>query len=444
MKLLKDKYKLLEKTDEDEKVMLFLGQTVQEPVVNVDIRSLKKRWMQNPEFVQRYTQEFHTMATLDSPLFLKVYDIDFSNNIFFVATEHVEGKTIYDVIKDRMKLSLAQVINIITQISKALGHAMRENVKYRSLTYSDIMFSDNGKIKILKFHVPRNVSSPLGLESAKDSVAPVASQSSDIFFIGNLFYEILTFETLVSTASVRNVKSVKDFHFEAKNTPGLKPAQSESVKELIYKCVTSDMASRFQTIDELLAALVKFVQDQVNKTDVLTSMQVDPSKFKKNEKKETAENKAPSIINGTLGKSGAEKETAHEQLLAAPVKPQKTEAREKPSKNISDDPYDILFGKTRTVEPLKKGEFSMLNDEAAPQNLPGPEKNNENESETASFENVNGSPACTENTGKENIGPMWKNKKSGGSGIFAKLAGFWYTMLLMIMSFLGFVLYIFW
>jgi len=443
MKLLKDKYKLLEKTDEDEKVMLFLGQTVQEPVVNVDIRSLKKRWMQNPEFVQRYTQEFHTMATLDSPLFLKIYDIDFSNNIFFVATEHVEGKTIYDVIKDRVKLSLAQVINIVTQVSKALGHAMRENVKYRSLTYSDIMFSDNGKIKILKFHVPRNVSSPLGLDSSRDTVVPIASQSSDIFFIGNLFYEILTFETLVSTASVRNVKSIKDFAFEAKNTPGLKPAQSESVKELIYKCVTSDMASRFQTIDELLAALVKFVQDQVNKTDVLTSMQVDPSKFKKSGKKESAESKAPSIINGTLGNNDAEKEPSRESSSAA-VKAQKSEAREKRPGNISDDPYDILFGKTRTVEPLKKGEFSMLNDEAAPQKLQMPKKSDENSLEEASLEEESGAPVEAKNMNKENIGPMWKNKKSGGSGIFAKLAGFWYTMLMMIMSFLGFVLYIFW
>ncbi len=439
MKLLKDKYKLLEKTDEDEKVMLFLGQTVHEPVVSVDIRSLKKRWMQNPEFVQRYTQEFHTMATLDSPLFLKVYDIDFSNNIFFVATEHVEGKTLYDLIKDRVKLSLAQVINIITQVSKALGHAMRENVKYRSLTYSDIMFSDNGKIKILKFHVPRNVSSSLGLESSRNAVAPVASQSSDIFFIGNLFYEILTFETLVSTASVRNVKTIKDFHLEAKNTPGLKPSQAESVKELIYKCVTSDIASRFQTIDELLSALVKFVQDQVNKTDVLTSMQVDPSKFKKNEKKESAETKAPSIINGTLGKNEAEKEPKRAPL-ATPAKAQKNEAREEnKSKNISDDPYDILFGKTRTVEPLKKGEYSMLSDEAAPQDLPRQER-----PDAVSNEDENSASDEVKTAGKENIGPMWKNKKSGGSGIFAKLAGFWYTMLMMIMSFLGFVLYIFW
>jgi len=53
MKLLKDKYKLLDKLDEDEKIILFLGQSVKEPVANVDIRTLKKRWLRNPDFVQR-------------------------------------------------------------------------------------------------------------------------------------------------------------------------------------------------------------------------------------------------------------------------------------------------------------------------------------------------------------------------------------------------------
>ena len=91
MKLLKDKYKLLEKIDEDEKMAMFLAQTVHEPVINVDVRILKKRFMQKPDFVQRYTHEFQAMSRLDLPVFLKIYDIDFFNNLFFVTSEHVEG-----------------------------------------------------------------------------------------------------------------------------------------------------------------------------------------------------------------------------------------------------------------------------------------------------------------------------------------------------------------
>nr|HPG56727.1 protein kinase [Candidatus Wallbacteria bacterium] len=170
MKLLKDKYKLLEKIDEDEKVMLFLAQTVKEPVVNINIRTLKQRRLKNPDFVQRYTQEFQTMAALDSPLFLKIFDIDFYQDVFFVASEHVEGESLHTILKEREKLSLAQIINIVTQLTRAFGHALRENVKYRSLTYSDIIYQVSGKIKILQFHIPRDVISNKDFENKISSV----------------------------------------------------------------------------------------------------------------------------------------------------------------------------------------------------------------------------------------------------------------------------------
>jgi|GEM_PF-3810032 len=430
MKLLKDKYKLLDKLDEDEKIILFLGQSVKEPVANVDIRTLKKRWLRNPDFVQRYTQEFQAMASLDSPLFMKIYDIDFFNDVFFVASEHLEGKTLQTVILEKEKLSLAQVINIITQLTRAFGQAFRENIKYRSLNYSDILLMQNGKIKITQFHIPRNIVSNAGGEQR------VMSVSTDIFFIGCLFYELLTSVALFETCglSVRNVKSAKDFKLEPHNAHGVIPKQIESLKEIIFKCVTSDIASRYQTIDELLNALVKFVQEQVNKTDVLSTMQVDPSKFshgKDYEARNGSELKPPSIMGiSPVANAAKNSEGIKIPSFASPGGEKNAEpaCRTSAKDPSGEDPYAILFGKKKVSHENscdETGSSDAASDEAS--------DGRENDQLRPGPKNVKGN------------GEMWKNKKtSGGKSMLAKIANFWYSMIFTIVGFLSFLLYIFW
>lgn len=444
MKLLKDKYKLLEKIDEDEKVMLFLAQTVKEPIINVNIRTLKQRRLKNPDFVQRYTQEFQAMAALDSPLFLKIYDIDFFQDVFFVACEHLEGKSIQAILKEGDKLSLAQIINIITQLTRAYGYALRENVRYRSLTYSDIIYQTNGKIKITQFHIPRDVI------SNKEYDNRISSVNTDIFFIGCLFYELLTHRQLFEAdgLSVRNVKVIKDFKLEAHNSKNLTPQQIESLKNIIFKCVTSEISSRYQSIDELLNALVNFVSDQINKTDVLTSMQVDPSKFmntsgakpRTDDKINTPKNKTEELKNdlkipvfNSFGENKAENSAA----LNEAENSNKAERGGAPAGNAADDgaAYDILFGK-KNAGGLKQAAFGSKNDG---------ESGFSKASQAPAGKNHTQPGVKTLKSARSSGGEMWNNKKSsGGRGIMAKIAGFWYSMLLVISGFLSFLLYVFW
>ncbi len=443
MKLLKDKYKLLEKIDEDEKVMLFLAQTVKEPVFNVNIRTLKQRRLKNPDFVQRYTQEFQAMAALDSPLFLKIYDIDFYQDVFFVASEHLEGKSIQAILKERDKLSLAQIINIITQLTRAYGYALRENVRYRALTYSDIIYQTNGKIKITQFHIPRDVI------SNKEYDNKVSSVNTDIFFVGCLFYELLTHKQLFQAdgLSVRNVRVIKDFKLEAYNSKNLNPQQIESLKNVIFKCITSEISSRYQSIDELLNALVNFVSDQINKTDVLTSMQVDPSKFMKtsdakfqpDDKTQTPKNKMDETNRDfkipAFNSFGENKADAHAAFNEANNN-NKTDRDRPADRSAADDnaAYDILFGR-KNAGGLKQASF---------------ETNGNNPNGSASEMTADNNDTTTtdkkffKNT-RTSGGEMWNNKKSsGGKGVLAKIAGFWYSMLFMLTGFLSFLLYVFW
>lgn len=443
MKLLKDKYKLLEKIDEDEKVMLFLAQTVKEPVFNVNIRTLKQRRLKNPDFVQRYTQEFQAMAALDSPLFLKIYDIDFYQNVFFVASEHLEGKSIQAILKERDKLSLAQIINIITQLTRAYGYALRENVRYRALTYSDIIYQTNGKIKITQFHIPRDVI------SNKEYDNKVSSVNTDIFFVGCLFYELLTHKQLFQTdgLSVRNVRVIKDFKLEAYNSKNLNPQQIESLKNIIFKCITSEISSRYQSIDELLNALVVFVSDQINKTDVLTSMQVDPSKFMKidgnksqpDDKTQSPKNKPDETGNDfkipAFNSFGENKPDARAAFNEA--NNNKTTDRDRPAdRSAADDnaAYDILFGR-KNAGGLKQASFET--------------NGNKPDGSASEMTADNSDTTTTDKKSFKNTrssgGEMWNNKKSsGGKGLLARIAGLWYSMLFVLTGFLSFLLYVFW
>ncbi len=395
------------------------------------------------------------MADLDSPLFLKIYDIDFFQDVFFIASEHIEGKSIQAILKERDRLSLAQIINIITQLTRAFGQALKDNVKHRSLTYSDIIYQQNGKIKIIQFHIPRDVISNKEFENK------MSSAGSDIFFTGCLFYEFLTHSPLfeINGLSVRNIKTIKDFKLEAGEVKNLSPKQIESLKNIIFKCITSDISARYQSIDELLSALVNFVSEQINKTDILTSMQVDPSKFMKsndlqsNEKKEDIKLKpAENISNDfkplSFKNFGNDNNFNNKNAFNRPDYTAENNINASPGggitgKNIDDSAaYDILFGKKNggINEPeypdannLKIKSFGKKENQE-----PGNESLPENKPQDNFLKKSNISD-------KKISAGIWNNKNTSASkGILSKIAGLWYSMMFVVAGFLSFLLYVFW
>jgi hypothetical protein len=251
---------------------------------------------------------------------------------------------------------------------------------------------------------------------------------------------------------------IKDFKLEAGSVKNIAPPQIEAIKNIIFKCITSDISARYQSIDELLNALVRFVSDQINKTDVLTSMQVDPSKFMRTgadevqADKKTQDGKGknqPSFADFKVPAFKGPGDTTQNGNSDFPLNLNSGKEKRSGAPANDEAAYDILFGKknAREMKTVAYGGDAKSAGEDASGENPFMARENSQQYDQSENEDSAEAPACSKTAagGRSADGEMWSNKKTAGAkSLLAKIANFWYSMLFVITGFLSFLLYVFW
>ncbi len=174
----------------------------------VAIKVLPPQFATTPELLARFDREASIIAQLAHSNIVQVIDRGRENNLLYIVMEYVEGQSLDKLIKDG-KLTLSQIIDIMTQICDGLGYAHKAGVIHRDLKPANILVDQrSGRIKIADFGIASlettdsalatltldrsaigtmNYMSP---EQRMDSHRVTAS--SDIFSLGVVLYEMLT------------------------------------------------------------------------------------------------------------------------------------------------------------------------------------------------------------------------------------------------------------
>ena len=174
-----------------------------EPVV---LKILGYNYLRKNDFIERLRTQAKGMARLDHPNIARTLDLGRQGDLYYVVTEFVEGVTLGHYMKS-FELDFDEVRHIMAQVCSAVAHAHREGILHRNIKPSNIMMGQ-GSVKVLDFgHAPlvfgENQRPPVSrtisfLESfnymspeERTGHDPV-TESSDIFSLGVLTYELLT------------------------------------------------------------------------------------------------------------------------------------------------------------------------------------------------------------------------------------------------------------
>ena len=232
----------------------------------VAVKVLHDHLASDEHLLERFRMEAVAAARLSHPAVVRVFDTGVDEGICFIVMELVEGSSVADLLAERGHLSPAEVGRIGRAVLQALAHAHREAVIHRDVKPGNILLGRDGIVKLADFGIAKTAFAEGDLTTTGNLLGTSRYLSpeqvtgggldprSDIYSVGVVLYELLTgrppfdAETHIATATMRLTVDPPP--------PGsLRPGIPRALEAVVMKALARDPEDRFQTADEMSAAL---------------------------------------------------------------------------------------------------------------------------------------------------------------------------------------------
>ncbi|MDZ4767733.1 MAG: serine/threonine-protein kinase [Chloroflexota bacterium] len=170
---------------------------------DVAIKVLAPHPGQDARFVGRFRQEARTIARLQHPHILPVYDYGDEDNILYLVMAYIRGGTLSERIR-RGALNISETDRLIHEIGGALDYAHRQNVVHRDIKPANILLDREGHALLTDFGIAKLMEESSGLTGTGNLVgtpsymSPEQAQSvevdhrSDLYSLAVVAFEMLT------------------------------------------------------------------------------------------------------------------------------------------------------------------------------------------------------------------------------------------------------------
>jgi len=101
--------------------------------------------------IQRFLQEARTLAAIDHPGVVKVYEVDHDDGLYFVAMELVEGRTLSEIIEQDGPVDPEQMILWLDQAARALHEAQLLGIVHRDIKPDNLINDPTGRCRVVDF-----------------------------------------------------------------------------------------------------------------------------------------------------------------------------------------------------------------------------------------------------------------------------------------------------
>ena len=170
----------------------------------VGLKVLRHRWASDPKVVTQFHREADLCRQLRHKNIVPIYEVAHQGEYHFFTMEFVEGGNLRDFLKIRGKLSPAEATRCLLEMAEGLEYALAKGITHRDLKLSNVLMSSRGVAKLVDFGLAgdEGLLSGSGSDSVqraleyaaleRGSNAPAADPRSDLYFLGTIYYELLT------------------------------------------------------------------------------------------------------------------------------------------------------------------------------------------------------------------------------------------------------------
>lgn len=222
----------------------------------------------HPLLVKRFRNEAIVAAKIIHPYLVPIFDVGYEAGFHYIVMEYIAGKTLDDACRE-YKWTYLEQIDIYIKITKALTAIHSVEVVHRDLKATNIIYSNEGLVKILDFGIAKasNDSESLTKEGSimgsPDFMSPEQArgeevdQRSDIFSFGVIMFLLLTGVNPFHRTKME-IREIVQQRQKLNQPPSMKEIKSDipsSLDRIVMKCLTGKREQRFQTAEELLEQL---------------------------------------------------------------------------------------------------------------------------------------------------------------------------------------------
>jgi serine/threonine-protein kinase len=248
------------------------------------LKVLRDDYSSRPEVVARFRQEAKSASRIGNEHIVDISDFgETPNGASYFVMELLDGEDLANVLAREGTLPLSRAADIVTQCARALAAAHAKGIVHRDMKPENVFLTRRENrpdfVKIVDFGIakmsdvetagqPGRKLTKTGMifgtpeyMSPEQAGGKALDHRVDIYALGVIFFELLTGRVPFSGDTFMGV--LTQHMFEA--PPSLVQANPaiqvpDSVETFVRKSLAKDPGDRFQTCDELIAALEKAVR----------------------------------------------------------------------------------------------------------------------------------------------------------------------------------------
>ena len=240
-------YKLLYRNAAGSFARVFRGCRVDDGRM-VGIKVLRQRWAEDPRTVNLFRREGELGKRLKHKNIAPIYEVGSDGNQHYLTMEFVEGGNFRELLKSRGKFSVSEASRYVLDMAEGLEYALSLGLTHRDLKLTNVLLSAQGVAKLVDFGLAGQDASLTTMEDEVDRAveyatlerstnAPDNDPRSDLYFLGAIFYELLTGvspypatksrEDRKQPSRYRNIRPIRQVN------PGVPPAVMAIVDQLM-------------------------------------------------------------------------------------------------------------------------------------------------------------------------------------------------------------------
>jgi len=231
----------------------------------VAIKVLPREMLHDPQFRARFEREAKTIAMLEHPAIVPVYDFGEEDGQPYFVMRYMTGGSLSDRISQG-PIPVEEAARIIERLAPGLDEAHAKSIVHRDLKPGNILFdrldepyvSDFGIVKLSEAQATSATGSailgtPAYMSPEQAQGEPVDGRS-DIYALGVILFEMLSGKPPYKADTPMGVV-VKHITEPVPNVLDANPDLPQAIEVVIQKAMAKDREARFATCAGLAAAL---------------------------------------------------------------------------------------------------------------------------------------------------------------------------------------------
>ncbi len=216
------------------------------------------------QFAQRFEREVQTIAALNHPHIIKVFDYGHEGNLAYLVMEYQPGGSLADLV-EKGAVPFARASKLLDQIASALDYAHRQGIAHRDLKPQNVLLDADGNAILTDFGLAKVLNADSSLTQSGTVMGTPAYMSpeqwqgtaidsrADIYALGILVFEMLTGKLPFTGDTPFNVMH-KHIYDQPPSINGYRPELPFAIDQVIKKALAKDRDQRYATAGEFAQA----------------------------------------------------------------------------------------------------------------------------------------------------------------------------------------------